>query len=192
MEAASKAVDRACIFLLDDRLNLQCSNGVWVAQVDVVLVEPQEEDIWVALVRRVRCPFHFSFGADETLPKFFREARHGNNSSVRGSSILLKPLFPSSRSSRSPENCSKTGMLRSFVTVLRYPDHLQGKIILWCHASRWWPMSCTFLIAQSIQRLCECSHLPNSVLGVNITNQEKVGFFRKPDIIQEFFLMVDF
>ena len=41
----------------------------------------------------MRCPFHFSFAADEMLPKLFKEPSHGDISSVRRGIILLEPLF---------------------------------------------------------------------------------------------------
>lgn len=96
-----KVVDNMCTYLLGDRLNLlsdgclQCNNGVRVALVDIVLEEtPEEENLvgWVQ-VKQVRCPFHFSFAANEMLPKLFMEPCHGDISSVRKHTILQEPLF---------------------------------------------------------------------------------------------------
>ena len=99
LNAACKVVDNMLAFLLCNGLNFlgngcfQSCNSEWVILVNVVLEEPPQEEIWRIQVRRVRCPFHFSFAADETLSKLFTEPSHGDISSVRRGTILLESLF---------------------------------------------------------------------------------------------------
>ena len=98
LNAACKVVDNTLTFLLCNGLNFlgngcfQSCNSEWVILVNVVLEEPPQE-IWRIQVRRVRCPFRFSFAADDTLSKLFTEPSHGDISSVRRGTILLESLF---------------------------------------------------------------------------------------------------
>jgi len=66
LNAACKVVDNSPTILLFNGLNLLGNGCFRSSLVNVVLEEPPQEEIWGIQVRRVRCPFHFSFAADET------------------------------------------------------------------------------------------------------------------------------
>ena len=69
-------------------------NAAIVRRLMLSLRNLPEEEIWLeVLIRWVRCSFHISFAADETLPKLFINSCHVNNYSERKSLILLKPLL---------------------------------------------------------------------------------------------------
>lgn len=65
-----------------------------VTLVDVVLKEPPAEEILGgSQFRRVRCQFHFSFAADETLPIPFMESCHDIFSYCDGKKNLAGTWF---------------------------------------------------------------------------------------------------
>ena len=93
LNATSKAVDHTLTFPLGIGLNLggdvcfESSYGAWVILIDVVLEEPPQEEIWEIQIRRVRWRFHYSFAANETVPKPFAESGHHDISSLGNSTI---------------------------------------------------------------------------------------------------------
>lgn len=75
---ACKLVVNVCTFLLVGALIIlhssgfgQCYNGARDAKVDIVHVEPQNEEICGVQVRKVRFLLHFRFAADETTKAWF-------------------------------------------------------------------------------------------------------------------------
>ena len=133
LNAACKVVDNTLTFLLCNGLKFlgngcfQSCNSEWVILVNVVLEELPQEEMWRIQVRRVRCPFHFSFAVDETLSKLFTEPSHGDISSVRRGTILLEPLFFLIKVLTLIELSPERSALLS--RLLQYRDHLQRKMV---------------------------------------------------------------
>lgn len=125
-------------------------------------------------VRPVRYPYHFSFVADQVLPRLFTEPGHDNISSTRRSTILLAPLLVlHHQGPHTPRVLPRAAQSLEcnpffYVTALPTSSSKKNGPLMPCR---------TLFNAKGVQRLSEgsrFSRIPSSWSNMNV--QEKVHF----------------